>query len=100
MITEPKTISIELPAKYWVIILSLLNRFISTKAAKEVERLNKEGKSPEDLSDTEQALIAGPIVAQGIIIKALTEAGVMTPEANKQLGIDSMMEFFKENEKG
>jgi len=43
------------------------------------------------LSDAEKAALSGPIFARAAIVKRLHEAGIMTAEANLQLGNDAIM---------
>jgi hypothetical protein len=40
--------------------------------------------------------LTGPLIARGVIVKALHEAGIMTPEANQKLGIDRLMKLARQ----
>ena len=78
-------VSIALPDKYWVVLLALLGDYISRTAAPRLKEL-----AQEDVT-----ALVGPIIARGMIVKALTKAGVTTNEADDAVGVDRLMEMAK-----
>jgi len=102
-ISDPeREISIPLPEKYWVIVLAMLEDYVQRAAIPKLEALQKSGKDYRKLPPEEITSLVGPILARGIIVKQLSEAGVMTPEANEKVGIDkftAMAEKFAADQK-
>jgi len=97
-------ISVELPDKYWVLVLAALAPQVEIVKAR-LEELHKLGYTYDNVKQMPEALItamAGTFFAQGAIIDVLVEKGVMKPEAAK-IGTKALMEtankFLKE-EKG
>jgi hypothetical protein len=90
-----KSISVSLPARYWITVLALAEHFINDKAKRQFEELGKRGFTPDDLPDEISAVLAGPIFARGAIVDALCEAGIIRPEAKAKMGTDKLMEMAK-----
>jgi hypothetical protein len=96
--TEEEPIAISLPPRHWIVILSCLNDFIHTKVGPCIEELRGQGVDPKTVSSAARTILAGSVIAQGIIIKELTTHGVMTKDANDKLGIDALMRRVSEGE--
>ncbi len=88
-----KPIRVELAGRQWITVLAVLDKFIETKLAPKLQELHKRGAKPSDVPEHLRTVLTGPIIAQGVIVKALHEAGIMTPEANEKLGIDKLMKL-------
>jgi len=84
-------ISIALHPKHWIVVLAALERLV-TEGTRRVEELKRQGVDHTTLPQATITSLTAPTIARGIIVKALTEKGVMTPQANQQLGIDRIME--------
>lgn len=95
--TEEEPIAISLPPRQWVVILGCLNDFIHTKVGPRIEKLREQGLDPKAVSSADRTVLAGSVIAQGIIIKELTAHGVMTEEANDKLGVDALMKRLSEH---
>ena len=95
---EDQPLSIGLAPRHWTLILTLLNEWIATQVPRIIEDLRRKGVDPDNVPEPYGALTAGALIAQGVIVKELTEKGVMTDEANKRLGIDSLFAKLKESE--
>lgn len=97
---EDTPITISLVPRHWVVVLGALERLSQTTQAK-VQELKKQGVDHATLDPAVVTALAGPTIIRGIILKELTQHGVMTPEANALLGIDRIMEQirkYRENE--
>lgn len=86
-----ETFPIAFPVKYWVIILGAIDQ-ANRLAMREVEELRKQKLDPALLPEPMVTALAGPAIIRGVIVKELTERGVMKPEANEQFGIDRIMD--------
>lgn len=92
---DGKPVSVVLPARYWITVLALVDAGVREISLPQFEKLKKEGRKPDDLSLEMRAALTGPVFARAAIVKALHEAGVMTPEANFQHGTDALMALIK-----
>jgi hypothetical protein len=92
-------ISIPLHAKHWVIILAALEAVVKN-ADNRIQELKRQGVDHTMLAPAVVTSLAAPTIVRGIIVKALTDRGVMTPEANQQLGIDRIMEQIRKFNEG
>jgi hypothetical protein len=90
-----RPLSVVLPVRYWITVLGILDPFISSKVGPILRDLQKKGAKPSDVPDTLKTITMGPLFARGEIVKVLTEAGVMKPEANDRHGTDALMEMAK-----
>src|SRR5829696_3651577 len=88
---EEQMVRIAFPERYWVVLLGLLDEFITKKVKPEMESLRKKGVTLEDVDETQSAILAGPIMIRGQIIKELSARGVVKPEANWKVGIDALL---------
>ena len=88
-----KPIPVSLPVRYWIAVLACVDYQIQHFVKPKLEELRAQKRKPEDLPDEVQAALMGPLFARGEIIKVLHEAGVITPEANKAMGTDSLLEM-------
>lgn len=88
---DRKVVQVELADAQWVVVLAILDGFIKDRLEPKLEKLRKLGTLPSDISPENRTALAGPLIARGVIVKALHEAGVMKPEANDALGIDALM---------
>jgi hypothetical protein len=88
---EQKPVAISLVPRQWVVVLACLNEFIHTKVGPRIDKLREQGADPKAVSSAERTVLAGSVIAQGLIIKELAAHGVMTEEANDKLGIDALM---------
>jgi|SRR6267142_6475739 len=84
-------ISIPLHPKHWVIVLAGVEGLVKD-AAKRVKELKAQKVDQSTLPHAMITALAAPTIVRGIITKALTEHGIMTPEANARLGIDKINE--------
>ncbi|MRG96010.1 hypothetical protein [Polyangium spumosum] len=82
--------SITLKEHQWIVVLAALERLIPG-ALKGIEDLKANGTDPKDLPPHLTAALGGPIVVRGIIVKELAARGVLSEEADKLVGIDSLM---------
>lgn len=100
--TDWKPISVSLPARYWIGVLALVDRGVRETVAPRLDSLRKEGLSPQQLPDVEKAALMGPLFARGEIVKALHHAGIVTAEANLQMGTDALTALIRryQNEHG
>ena len=87
-------VSIALPDKYWVVLLAMLQDYTRT-AAPRLKELQAQGDAFKKLAPGDVTALVGPIIARGMIVKALTEAGVSTKEAEDAVGVDRLMEMAK-----
>jgi hypothetical protein len=80
---EQNLISVELPERYWVLVLAALEpQMIAVRRA--IEQLKEAGHSFETVSEISEELrtgLVGTIMARGTIVDKLVERGVMRPEA-------------------
>jgi hypothetical protein len=95
---EQKPIAISLVPRHWVLVLGCLNEFIHTKVGPRIDKLREQGADPNTVPSAERTVLAGSVIAQGIIIKELTAHGVITKEANDKLGVDALMKRLLEQE--
>lgn len=97
---EPKKskdpeISITLSSKYWTLVLAGLDPLV-TSSMERLEELKLEGINPEDLSDVQRTVLAGPLITRGIIIEELAKEGVVNQDAQKKYGIETIKQKAKE----
>ena len=84
-------IKVELAGRQWITVLAILDHFVQTKLVPQFQDLQKRRARPGDVPEHIRTALTGPLIARGVIVKALHEAGIMTPEANQELGIDRLM---------
>ena len=83
---KPKSddaISVELPERYWVIVLASLSQLIPKVRAR-IDELRELGFTPDNVNQLPSELrtaLAGTIFSYGAIIDVLVEKGVLKPEA-------------------
>jgi hypothetical protein len=85
--------SVELPDKYWVVLLGALEPTMET-VTKKIEELKAEGYSLDNLDGIPEELVTsiiGMLIGRGSIVDALVTNGVMRPEASK-LGAKHIMQ--------
>lgn len=82
--------TVELPVRYWITTLAIIDDYITHTTLPQFEKLQKEGKTPKDLSDAQSAVLIGPLVAHGVIVDSLADAGVMMPDAKKTHGMEAL----------
>jgi hypothetical protein len=87
-------ISISLVPKHWVVVLAALEGLVA-KATARVQELKRQGVDHTTLANPIVTSLAAPTIVRGILVKELTQKGVMTPEANATLGIDGIMEAIR-----
>lgn len=83
---QQNLISVELPERYWVIVLAALEPAMQA-VVKEIEKLREAGHNMETISEIPDELvtgIVGTMLARGTIIDTLIERGVMKPEASRR----------------
>ena len=90
-----KSIAVSLPARYWVTVFVLIEKFVEDSIRPKIEKLQKSGTSLEQVFDEVKAALMGPIFARGAIVDALCEAGVVKPEVKARVGTDKLMEMAK-----
>ena len=82
---EQNLISVELPERYWVIVLAALEpQMIVVRQA--IEQLREAGHSFETVSEISEELrigLVGTMMARGTIVDKLVARGVMRPEASR-----------------
>src|SRR5438132_9110951 len=93
---EEQTIRIALSERHWVALLAMVEGYIRQTAIPEIEKLKKKGIRLEDIDDTQATALAGPLIIRGIIVKELAASGVMKPEADERMGIDTILEGTEE----
>ena len=69
-------------------------------ARQAIEDLRQKGVNPADLSEVEIGAMAAPFLVRGVLVKELSAHGVMSPEANEKMGIDTILEELRETPKG
>ena len=81
-----KPLSVELPARYWIVVLGAIEAFREGHLTPLIKR--HKGKDPKTggIPDAEKAIIAGTLSSRAEIVTALVKAGVMKPEAEKDFG--------------
>jgi hypothetical protein len=89
---KEQDIRIALPERHWVVLLGILETFISGSVKPELDRLKKKGVKLKDIDDTQAVTLAGPLMIRGVIVKELVARGVMRPEADDRIGIDKLLE--------
>lgn len=92
-------LTVELPVRYWITTLALLDDHVNRVTGPEFQKLKKEGKTPADLTDGMRGALMGPLVARSVIIDALANAGVITPEAKQQKGMEAIYQWAEEGRK-
>lgn len=93
-------VTVTMPTKYWDAVLVGLEILCDTSRS-EIEDLKKKNVDYKSLSHSETLGVVAPMFARGILVKALTEAGVMTEKANAGIGIDNILaiaEKFKKSQ--
>jgi hypothetical protein len=65
------------------------------KATERIQELKRQGIDHTTLPNPTVTSLAAPLIVRGILVKELTQKGVMTPEANVTLGIDGIMEAIR-----
>jgi hypothetical protein len=100
--TDWNAISVTLPARYWIVVLGLVDFGVRQNVAPKLDELRKQGIQPSQLPDELKAALMGPVFARGEIVKTLHQAGVMTPEANLEFGSDALTALIRrfQNERG
>jgi hypothetical protein len=93
---KEQDIRIALPERHWVVLLGILETFISGSVKPELDRLKKKGVKLKDIDDTQAVTLAGPLMIRGVIVKELVARGVMRPEAADRIGIDKLLEAAEE----
>lgn len=96
---EEEPIAIKLAPRHWALILKILNDFIQTKVMPRAKELQRRGVDPSTISEAESTILAGSLIAQGLIVKELAAHGVMTKEADDKLGIDALTRHLEESER-
>lgn len=82
-------ISIPLHPKHWVILIAAIEKLNEAATSKIADLKNEKvdvGMMPNEMVTA----LAAPAIIRGILIKALSDRGVMTPEANAKFGIDKI----------
>jgi len=80
--SEDDSVSIELPERYWVIVLAALSQQVPNVKAK-INELREQGFSPDNIGDIPPELrtaLMGTLLSYGTIIDVLVERGVLKPE--------------------
>jgi hypothetical protein len=90
---EWKPIRVELAGRQWVAVLGIIDGFVETTIGPQLRELQKRGARPSDVPEHLRTALTAPVIARGVIVKALHEAGIMTPEANQKFGIDNLMKL-------
>jgi hypothetical protein len=88
-----KPIRVELAGRQWITVLAMLDGFVQTKLGPQLRDLQKHRAKPSDVPEHMKTVLTGPLIARSVIVKALHEAGIMTPEANEKFGIDQLMKL-------
>ena len=97
-----ESISIELPEKYWVLVLFALDEIVKT-TQNHIKKLRDAGINPNDIAKMEPGEITaliGPLITRSIIVDKMVEKGVMKAEAGQKLGkslIDRMIDRLPED---
>jgi hypothetical protein len=94
-----KPIPVELPARYWITVLALVDDYVQKTVAPQLRDLQSRGAKVDDIPEVTRTTIMGPLFARGAMVKALHQAGIMTPEANARVGIDALMDLAKKYQK-
>ena len=78
--------TVELPVKYWVVVLSALENMFNLvrKLTDELRNAGYNYNNENELPPELVTLIAGTIVSRGVIIDTLVENGAMIPEASSK----------------
>jgi hypothetical protein len=84
-------VSVELSAGQWVTVMASLNHIIRTSIQPAIDKLREAGTDINKLPDEQVTALTGPVIALGVITKAMHEAGQVTYEGNEALGIDAFM---------
>jgi len=85
-------VSIELPEKYWVVVLSAMEPMMKVVGEK-IKELRAQGHTLDNMDGVPQEVVTsvvGTLISRGTIIDALVERGVMRPEASK-MGAKNIM---------
>jgi hypothetical protein len=88
--TADKMISIELPKKYWIVVLSGLE-FLVGKAHERLEEMKRYGLNIENFKELPSPVVTslvGPLIARAMVVDELVKEGVMTEEAGSKLGTE------------
>lgn len=85
-----KEIAISLPSKYWTLVLAAIDPMIGMLRQR-AEELHKIKAKPEDLSEAEQTVLVGPLIARGIIVDELAKHGVINAKGKEELGMESIL---------
>jgi len=91
-------ISIPLHEKHWVIVLAGVEALVQD-ATRRIKELKAQGVDHSTLPEPMVTALAAPTIVRGILVKALTEHGLMTPEANARMGIDKINEAIQKYRK-
>jgi hypothetical protein len=85
-------IALSFPLKHWLVILAAIEQMNETSKRMIRDAIASKAE-PATLDSNATLLMAGPMLIRGVIVKELAARGVMTAEADEQLGIDRIMEF-------
>ena len=97
--TDEQEFAVSLSPAYWTLVLASLEQTCTLSLAK-LEEMRKLNLSPEMVDPPERTVLIGPLLARGTIIKAMTEHGYMSEEANKRMGIDTWLKIAGDHEAG
>jgi len=87
-------ISIPLHPKHWVVIVGAID-MLNEQAMKRVDHLRRQGVDHSTLPHEMITALASPAIVRGILVKELAARGIMTAQANQQVGIDKIMDAIK-----
>jgi hypothetical protein len=85
-------LAIELPIKYWCIVLVGLQQLIKISTV-QFQEMHGKGLTLKDLNPSPEytTALVGPLIANSMIIDALAEAGVITKDAGDQKGTKAIL---------
>jgi hypothetical protein len=90
--TDHDLISIELPVKYWIVVMGALEPLVKTVEIqlKELKTQKDPQESLNELPNETISALTGVIISRGTIIDALVAKGIMRPQAGR-MGVKHLM---------